>query len=512
MALKNYIKTDNFGKDFLASIVVFFVAVPLCLGIAVASGLPPASGLISGVIGGVIVSSIGGSPLQISGPAAGLVTIVYEILQKGGPERLGAVVFFAGLIQIVIGIFKLGPVFRAVSPTLIQAMLTGIGILVFSSQFHIMVDDLPKSNGLLNIISLPEAVFNGLSHSHGTSHYFAALIGILTISTVIIWKYLPGKFKYIPATLVGVLLSVFISNYFRFPIEYINIPKNFWSAISFPSIKCFKCLLEWEVLIQSLTVAFIASAETLLTCSVIDLISKGIKTKYNKEIIAQGIGNSIAGLVGALPITGVIVRSSANINAGAKTRVSGLLHGVWILGLVMFLPELLKLVPKASLAAILVYTGYKLVDVKALKSLTKLGKFEIFTFITTVLMIVSTSLFEGIIIGFVLSVMRLLYVFSYIDIKVEEDSNSNRFTVHIKGGANFLNLPKLAATLEKIPLKQEVYICFDEFNYIDHACLELVINWEKAYQDSGGKVVIAWNELEASFDKPHLVSGFRGSI
>ena len=496
MIKENYLKV-NLKEDFLASIVVFLVAVPLCLGIAIASGLPAETGLISGIIGGVIVGCFSGAPLLVSGPAAGLVAIVYEIVQEHGLERLGAIIFFSGLIQILFGVLKLGPWFRAVSPAIVIGMLSGIGVLIFSNQFHVMVDDIPRSNAVSNILSLPSAVIKGITYSADTNHHIAALVGILTIIIMIIWKVAPKPLRIIPSALVGVIVSVIITEFFNLPIKHITVPDNFITLIKLPTLDSFKCLLDWEVLVESMTISFIASAETLLSAVAIDQVQTRYKTDHNKEIIAQGIGNSLCGLLGALPITGVIVRSSANVNAGAKTRGSTIIHGVWILIFISLFPHFLEKIPMASLGAVLVYTGYKLINVKAIKDLVKFGKSELLICLITIAVIVLDSLLEGIIVGIVLSVIKLLYNFSYIKISFED--LKDKVEVHIEGCATFINLPKLADELDRIPAGKDAYIYFTNLSYIDHACLDLLTNFQKQYESKGGQLTIKWSELENRF-------------
>lgn len=498
MDIQSYLK-NSFKEDFLASIVVFLVAVPLCLGIALASGLPAETGLISAVIGGIVVGLFSGCPLMVSGPAAGLVAIVYEIVQEHGIQRLGAILFFSGLLQILFGVLKLGPWFRAVSPAIVTGMLSGIGILIFSSQFHVMVDDLPKSSAIKNIISLPASVMKGITVSADTNYHIAALIGILTLLILILWNFVPKKIKIVPSALVGVLVSVILVQIFNLPIKHIEVPDNFLTLIEIPSLRSFECILHWDILIESITIAFIASAETLLSSVAVDQIQTRHKTNYNKEVIAQGIGNSICGLLGALPITGVIVRSSANVNAGAKTRMSAIFHGLWILMFISLFPHFLEKIPTASLGAVLVYTGYKLVDLKAIKGLLKFGKTELFICLITIAVIVLDSLLEGIIVGIVLSVIKLLYNFSYIKISFEDIKDKNKVEVHIEGCATFINLPKLADELDKIPAGKDVYIYFTNLSYIDHACLDLLTNFQKQYESKGGHLTIKWSELENRF-------------
>ncbi|HEY8459964.1 MAG TPA: SulP family inorganic anion transporter, partial [Blastocatellia bacterium] len=197
---------DAFIKDFLASIVVFLVALPLSMGIAIASGAPPALGLITGIIGGVVVGIIAGSPLLVSGPAAGLSVLVWDVINQHGISMLGPILLLAGVLQAVMGISRLGQWFRAISPAVIQGMLAGIGVLIIGSQFHVMVDDGPKGTGLQNLLSIPSAIYKGLVPLDGSSHHLAAFIGILTIAIILAWSYVPKKLRIIPAPLVAVLL------------------------------------------------------------------------------------------------------------------------------------------------------------------------------------------------------------------------------------------------------------------------------------------------------------------
>lgn len=498
MGIQLYFK-NSFKEDFFASIVVFLVAVPLCLGIALASGLPAETGLISAIIGGIVVGALSGCPLMVSGPAAGLVAIIYEVVQEHGIQRLGAILFFSGLLQVLFGVLKLGPWFRAVSPAIVIGMLSGIGILIFSSQFHVMVDDLPKTNAIINITSLPESVMKGITVSTDTTHHLAALIGILTLCIMIAWNFLPKKIKIIPSALVGVLVSIIFVQIFELPIKHIVVPDNFLTLIKLPSLDSFECLLHWDVLIEAVTIAFIASAETLLSSVAVDQMQSKYKTNYNKEVIAQGIGNTICGLLGALPITGVIVRSSANVNAGAQTRMSAVFHGLWILMFISLLPHFLEKIPTASLGAVLVYTGYKLINPKAIKDLMKYGRSEFLICLVTIIVIVFDSLLEGIILGIALSSVKLLYNFSYIKISFKD--LKDKIEIYIEGCATFINLPKLADELDKIPEGKDAYIYFTNLSYIDHACLDLLLNFQKQYESKGGQLTIKWSELENRFSK-----------
>lgn len=629
--------SSSVRHDFLASIVVFLVALPLCMGIAIASGVPVAAGLITGIVGGIVVGAVSGSPMQVSGPAAGLTVIVFDIVQRFGLELLGLIVLIAGLLQILAGSFKLGQWFRAVSPAVIKGMLAGIGVLILASQFHVMFDDKPKGNGLTNLVTIPQAIWKGLAvpslgdretrryradmlrtvgelHRRQVNlyeqlsetlpkralqenapppttppanlsrlvfeqrqitsgmvqateqldefeaadpnkkrvmrirqasavamesseaalsaleerdyasmlpaqasavsslerfldsqknHHIAALLGFLTIVTILIWQGLaPKSFRAIPGPLVAVLLTTLVSAFVVVPVLFVEIPNNLLDDVHLPSWTLIQ-EVSWPGIVQcALVIAAVASAETLLCATAVDQMHQGPRTRYDRELVAQGLGNTVCGFLGALPMTGVIVRSSANVQAGAKTRLSAILHGIWLLIFVAGLAFLLRQIPTASLAAILVYTGYKLINPMSIMELRKYGWGEVFIYAATVTTIVITDLLTGVVVGIALAAVKLLNTFSHLDASLVPDPESDKVTLHLHGAATFVRLPKLARKLEEVPNGAELHVGFEHLDYIDHACLDLLMNWANQHEASGGKLVIDWGSLQARFRQP----------
>lgn len=495
---------ESLKHDLLASLVVFLVALPLCMGIANACGVPPAVGLVTGIIGGIVVGALAGCPMQVSGPAAGLVVIIANIVQDEalGLPMLGVIVLGAGLVQLLTGLLGLGQWFRAVSPAVVEGMLAGIGVLIFASQFHVMIDSKPNRDGIANVRTLPHAVGKGLEVDASTSHDEAAQIGMLTIGVLVAWKLLaPRKLQVIPAPLVGVLVGTVACAWFNLPVARVPMPENLAAEIRWPTLATLQRLVETPVLMAIFSVAFIASAETLLCATAVDGLHNGPRTKYDKELAGQGIGNMLCGLLGALPMTGVIVRSAANVQAGARTRLSAILHGVWLLLTALFLAFLLKSVPVAALAAVLVYTGFKLVNLKVVKELWQWGWSEVAIYFSTLVTIVATDLLKGVLLGVILSVVKLVYRFSHLKLRLEVDEKGRKSVLHMEGAATFLRLPKLAAILEQVPSATELHVHFDELTYIDHACLELLLAWEKQHELLGGSLVIDWDTLHARFQE-----------
>jgi MFS superfamily sulfate permease-like transporter len=483
------------GRDFLASIVVFLVALPLCMGVAIASGAPPALGLISGIVGGLVVGSIAGSPLQVSGPAAGMAVLVFQLVSEHGLMMLGVVGLIAGALQLLAGVFRLGQWFRAISPSVIHGMLAGIGILILVSQLHVMLDDKPRSSGLANIAAMPEAVMT-LIPLDGSVHHLAAMAGIVTIITIVLWtKFKPKQLALIPGPLLGVIVGTTFAIVFGLPITLIDLPATLTSALNIPTRESLAGFTDPDILTLGLVFAFIASAETLLCATAVDKMHIGVRTDYDKELRAQGVGNLICGGLGALPITGVIVRSSANVEAGATTRISAILHGAWLLLAVVAFPFVLNEIPTAVLAAILVYTGYKLVNVAQIRKIAEFGRQELAIYVVTVVGVVAIDLLTGVIMGFVLATLKLVYTFSHLQIEVTHDSEANRSDVWMTGSATFFSIPQLSGALEQSPVGSEVHIHVEKLDYIDHACLEMLSSWEKLHQSTGGSLVVEWNEL-----------------
>ncbi len=486
-------------NDLLASIVVFLVALPLCMGIAIASGVPPAAGLITGIIGGLVVALLAGAPLQVSGPAAGLSVIVWELVNEYGLATLGIIVMIAGAAQLVAGLLKAGQWFRAVSPAVIHGMLAGIGVLIFASQFHVMVDDSPRGSGLENLISIPQAILKGIVPADGSVHFQAAMIGIVTLLAIVLWRPLaPGKLKVIPAPLVAVVVGTIVAAATRVGIARVEVPTNLLDAVQLPTMEALSTL-SWPLFTAGLALAFVASAETLLCATAVDKMHDGPRTRYDKELAAQGVGNMLCGLVGALPMTGVIVRSSANVEAGGKTRASAFMHGIWLLVFVAALPFVLQQIPVAALAAVLVFTGYKLVNVAAIRQLATYGKGEVAIYLATVATIVAVDLLSGVVLGIVLSLAKLLYTFSHLEVEMRERDGGESVDFFLRGSATVIRLPRLASSLEQVPANTELHVHLEELDYIDHACLDLLANWEKQHELTGGKLYVDWEGLQARF-------------
>ncbi len=496
----------DWGNEALASVVVFLVALPLCMGIALASGLEGvniARGLVTGIVGGLLVGTFAGSPLQVSGPAAGLAVLVLELITKDGwgLTALGPVVLAAGVFQLAMGAMGVARWFRAISPAVVQGMLAGIGVLIFSSQFHVMVDDKSKGGGLDNILGIPGAVYKGLLPADGSAHHIAALIGVSCLAAIILWnKFKPAKLSMVPAPLLGVVVSVGLAALFSFDISYVEVPKSLKDAIEITqpgTLMSFAFSAEHAVDFWGAAFGFavIASTETLLCAGAVDRMHDGPATQYDKELRAHGLGNMLCGLLGALPMTGVIVRSSANVEAGAKTRWSTVLHGLWLLVFVAFLASVLKMIPTSALAAVLVFTGFKLAHPRQLVQMYKAGRGELVIFVSTVVGVVVLNLLTGVIIGFVLALIQLLWAMVHLDVEKTQQEGGKRIDIALHGAATFVRLPKLAEVFEDLPKNAEVHLHVGDLAYIDRACKELLETQAAVFERGGGSLVTEWDAV-----------------
>lgn len=481
----------HFASDFTASIVVFLVAMPLCMGIAIASGVPPEMGLVTGIIGGIVVGLFAGSPLQVSGPAAGLAVIVFEFVREHGLAALGPLLVLAGAIQLVAGMLKLGGLFRAISPAVVHGMLAGIGALIVVGQFHTLFDAKPLSSGLENLAAMPARVL-GLSLDVRATE-LALAIGVLTIGVMLAWeKWRPASLKLVPGALLGVMAGTLAAFAFGLDVARVVVPESISAAFKVPGDGFLSPLMQPAVLLAAVAIAFIASAETLLSAAAVDRMHDGVRTDYNKELRAQGVGNLLCGVAGGLPMTGVIVRSSANVQAGAKTRLSTVLHGIWILGFVALLPWLLREIPMAALGAVLVVTGWRLVSLDHVKHLLHVhGRLPALIWAVTFVLVVATDLLTGVLVGLALSLVELIPYWRNLKLGVDQRQEGEVTHVTLGGSATFLSLTRLTSVLEALPDNRRVRLNLDALRGMDHTTAQMLHEWLARRRKHGADVEVA---------------------
>ena len=476
----------NLKSDFSSSIVVFFVALPLCLGIALASNAPLMSGLLAGIIGGIVVGLLSGSQLGVSGPAAGLTVIVASsILVLGSWENFLTAVILAGVIQFAFGYFNLGFLAYFFPLSVIYGMLSGIGILIILKQIPHAIGYDSSFFGEEEFSQLNhENTFSSLLSAFSNFDYFSILIFIASIAILILWeKKLINKldiFKIIQGPIVVVFLGALVTYLNQIGIFDFNLSPehlvNINDGKAFTEYQLFSLptvdnLLNIETYKIALLIAVVASLETLLCLEATDKLDPDKRiSPPNKELKAQGLGNVLCGFVGALPITQVIVRSSANINFGAKSKLSAILHGVWLLVAIIFLIPVMSLIPLASLSAVLIIVGYKLAKPSLFKEMYQSGLEQFIPFAITIVGIITINLLNGIVYGLIAGLFFSLYRSyknSYELNDAVTNKNGNEYHhIILAEEISFFNKANLMEKLEAIPKNSEVVIDFKNNKYM----------------------------------------------
>lgn len=472
-------KNPYLRQDFAASLVVFLVALPLCVGVAVASGVPAELGLITGIVGGIVTGLLPGSSLQVSGPAAGLTVLVFEAVQEFGLPALGVIVLAAGLLQLVMGALKLGRYFRAISLSVVEGMLAGIGLVIIAGQLYAAAGLKAPASGVDKILGLPGAAVDAF----GSTDALASLaVGAGTIAVMVGWKKLPKQAQSVPGALAAVALATVATLALSLPVATVEV-NGLLDSVQPPGLDAFGELASPALLGTVLAFTLIASAESLFSAAAVDRLHDGPRTEYDKELMAQGAGNAVCGALGALPMTAVIVRSSANVAAGARTKASRVLHGVWLLLFAALLPSALALIPLPALAGILVHAGWKLIPFRQIAALWRGHRGEALILVVTAVSIVAVNMFEGVLIGIALSVVKTAWEASHVKLEVV-DKGAGPVQACLSGNATFLRLPKILGSLESLPQDRPVELDLSGLHHLDHACRTALESWAERHSHS----------------------------
>lgn len=493
----------NLKSDLPSGLVVFLVALPLCLGIALASGAPLFSGLISGIVGGIVIGSLSNSQLSVSGPAAGLAALVLGAITTIGnfPLFLCAVLI-AGILQILLGMAKLGGIANYIPGSVIKGMLTSIGILIVAKQIpHAFGYDKDEKGNATELIPYGYEDMHELFQPLHHIEVGVTIICIVSILIMIIWDkpFIKKRLPFIPGALVAVVAAVVINAIWKgtgslLAVEnehlvQIPVAGSAGEFFSFFTLPDFSGFMDGRVIMYGAFIAIIASLETLLSIEAIDNLDPQRRvTNTNKELFAQGLGNSIAGLIGGLPITSVIVRSSANVNAGAKSKLSAVIHGILLLVCVVAIPFLLNKIPLSALAAILLLTGYKLAKPAVFKKMFMNGKYQYIPFVVTVVVILAIDLFgvypplggKGLVIGVFAGIIAAAGAILHGNLKnsyffhEEKHKEGETIHIHLSEEVSFLNKAAIRQTLDHMPPHSHVMINAYNTKYIDFDVLELI--------------------------------------
>ena len=485
-------KFAYFKTDILSGLVVFLVALPLCLGIALASGAPLFAGIIAGVVGGIVVGFLSNSELSVSGPAAGLTAIVLVAISTlGSFEAFLMAVILAGVLQIALGFAKAGTISNYFPSNVIEGMLAAIGIIIILKQLPHAIGYDKDNEGDFFFIERGTGhnTFSALIDAVNYSHLGAIFITLISLAILIAWTKVAflKNMKLVPGALVAVIVGVILNEVFKSTGSTLGISQEHLVSLPIPSSFAdffgqfsrpdFSAITNSKVWITAVTIAVVGSIETLLCIEAADKMDPLKRyTNTNTELKAQGVGNLISGFLGGLPMTSVIIRTSANINSGARTKISAIAHGIFLLSAVIAIPSILNRIPLACLAAILLMTGWKLANPAVFKRMWDNGKFQFYPFVFTVTAVVFTDLLKGVAIGLVISVlfilrgnMKLAYFF-----KKKEHHTGDTIHIDLAQEVSFLNKAAIKQTLSHLPNESKVIINAANTVYIDHDVLELI--------------------------------------
>ncbi|ANE56168.1 SulP family inorganic anion transporter [Methylomonas sp. DH-1] len=530
---------ENWRSDLLSGFLVFLIALPLCLGIAMASGFPPMSGIISAIVGGVVVSRISGSYVTINGPAAGLIVVIVDAVQSlgqgdamAGYRYTLAAIVVASVLQILLGVFKAGKLSAFFPSSVVHGMLAAIGIIIMAKQVHTLLGVKPEAKTLLGTIA-------EIPHSIIEMNPEVSLIGLCGLALLIVWSVIKQPtLKMIPAPLLVVMVGLALGQYFDLdhihqylflpeaeilphhqytigPTFLVAVPENFMSGFYFPD---FAKIATSEFWVAVVTIWLVGSLESLLSASAVDKLDPYKRnSNLNRDLAAVGVGNLIAGSVGGLPMIAEIVRSSANINNGAKTGWANFFHGLLLLTFVALFPRLIHEIPLSSLAALLVFTGFRLASPKEFAKTLSVGLDNFVVFVITIIGVIATDLLVGVAIGIVAELLIHMTrglkpgnVFSLAYHVQQTDPRS--YHIAVSGAAVFSNFISLKSMLADFPQGENLFFDLTDVELIDHTVMEFIHHYAEEYRHAGGKCEIVGLDDHHSYSDHHLAARRKLSV
>jgi MFS superfamily sulfate permease-like transporter len=524
---------DNWHSDLLSGFLVFLIALPLCLGISMASGFPPMAGIISAIIGGLVVSRISGSFVTINGPAAGLIVVIYDAVQTlgegdamAGYRYTLAAIVVASILQALLGIFKAGKLSAFFPSSVVHGMLAAIGIIIMAKQVHTLLGVKPEAETLLGTIA-------EIPHSIIEMNPEVSLIGLLGLVLLIIWALMSNKaMKMIPAPILVVLLGLGLAQFFDLdhvhkylflpdaeilphheytvgPAFLVAVPENFLAGFYFPD---FSKLASYEFWIAVVSICLVGSLESLLSAAAVDKLDPYKRdSNLNRDLAAVGVGNCLSGLVGGLPMIAEIVRSSANVSNGAKTGWANFFHGAFLLIFVALFPRLIHEIPLSSLAALLVFTGFRLASPKEFAKTLEVGLDNFIIFLVTIVSVLATDLLIGVAIGIIVKLLlhfgRGLKPGNLFSMAYHvKQTEANTYHIKVSGSAVFSNIISLKSLLAEFPTQKKVYFDLSEADLIDHTVMEFIHHFSEEYKHGGGQCEIVGLDDHHAYSNHHLAA------
>ncbi|MFZ3595459.1 bifunctional SulP family inorganic anion transporter/carbonic anhydrase [Streptomyces sp. BH104] len=474
------------GADLSASIAVFLIALPLSLGIALATGAPLESGLVAAAVGGIVAGCVGGAPLQVSGPAAGLTVVTAELIQRYGWRTTCAITVLAGIAQLGLGCLRVARTALAVSPAVVHGMLAGIGVTIAVAQLHIVLGGSPDSSVLANVASLPAQLADAQPAALGVS--------ALTLTVLLAWPRIPGRIggwaRKVPAALIAVTAASVTAALLGLSLPEVDLPS--WSSHALAGLPDGPVL---GLVAAVLTTTLVCSVQSLLGAVAVDKMTAKRpdlppamrRSNLDRELLAQGASNIVSGSLGGLPVAGVAVRSTANVNAGAVSGNSSILHGVWVVAATLLLVPVLELIPLAALAALVMAVGVQMVSLNHIRTVTRHR--EVLVYAVTTLGVVVFGVLEGVGLGVAVAVGVALHRLARTRITHEVDSRGVHH-VRVRGQLTFLAVPRLSRTLHQVPHGADCAVELDG-SFMDHAAYEALQDWQKSHAAQGGGVEVA---------------------
>ncbi|MER7947667.1 SulP family inorganic anion transporter [Streptomyces sp. NPDC096079] len=470
------------GADVSASVAVFLIALPLSLGIALATGAPLQAGLVAAAVGGLVAGRFGGSPLQVSGPAAGLTVVTAELIQRYGWRTTCAITVLAGLTQVALSALRVARSALAVSPAIVHGMLAGIGVTIALAQLHIVLGATPQSSAVDNALGLPAQ----LAHAQPA----ALAISALTVAALLCWPRLPGRAgrlaRKVPAALVAVAGATAVAALAGLAVPRVDLPS--WSSHALPGLPEGPVL---GIAAGVLTITLVTSVQSLLSAVAVDKLvaaradrGRGVpRSDLDRELAGQGAANILSGALGGLPVAGVAVRSVANVSAGAVSRASTMLHGLWIVLAALLLVPVLDLIPLPALAALVMVVGIQMVSITHIRTVTRHR--EVVVYAVTLSGVVLVGILEGVALGIAVAIAVALHRLARTRITREE--RDGRHLLHVRGQLTFLAVPRLSRALHQLPRGSDVVVELDG-SFMDHAAFETLSDWTAGHLAHGGTV------------------------
>lgn len=471
------------GADLSASITVFLIALPLSLGIALATGAPLQAGLVAAAVGGIVAGRLGGSPLQVSGPAAGLTVVTAELIQRYGWRTTCAITVLAGLAQLGLAALRVARSALAVSPAIVHGMIAGIGVTIALAQLHIVLGGTPQSSTVANALGLPAQ----LANASGA----ALVVSGLTVALLLLWPRLPGRsgrvLRMLPAALASVAAATALASLAGLGVPRVDLPS--WSSHALPGLPEGPVL---GIAAGVLTITLVTSVQSLLSAVAVDKLAAkrasgtgaaAPRSRLDRELAGQGAANMVSGALGGLPVAGVAVRSVANVTAGAVSRNSSMLHGLWIVLAALLLVPVLDLIPLPALAALVMVVGVQMVSITHIRTVTRHR--EVLVYAVTVTGVVFVGILEGVALGIAVAVAVAMHRLARTRITLEE--REGRQVVRIRGQLTFLAVPRLSRALHQIPPGSDAVVELDG-SFMDHAAYEALHDWQSTHLAHGGTV------------------------